>query len=251
MTPAYFDQVRPTYIENWTHALTSLSIPQTDIPLSSAEARALGLANKKFKCWFDGGAVEPLDQIKKRIAVALQNYPSGGFVRLGSRSGKDSAYAQNRGLRTIDAESAIKMLIDDSQRIAFDLRLALKHNYAPHIFVRRWLEIPAWSEFRCFMKGRRLVGISQYDCKNLVRCPEIIENAEKIRTAIELFFKKIVAASHLDDAVFDVFVKLNKEQCEVPVAVTLLELNPFFEQTDACLFSWRNGGDFDSSFRFI
>lgn len=251
MMSAYFAKVRPTYIENWSAALSALSIAQVDIPLTMEEARALGLINKEFSKWFSNGSIEPIDGIIKRIDMALSNYPEGAFVRLGSRSGKDSSYANNRGFRVTDGNAAIRMLTENSHRIAYDLRLALHHNYCPHIFVRRWLEIPAWSEFRCFMKSRRLVGVSQYDCKNLGPCPEIAKNAERIEAAIREFFEAVSARSHLDDVVFDVFIKVGEQTSNVPINVQLLELNPYFRKTDACLFQWGNDGDFDGSFRFI
>ena len=34
------------------------------------------------------------------------------------------------------------------------------------------------------------------------------------------------------------------------VEVELIEINPFFEMTDPCLFDWRGGGDFDRTFRY-
>jgi len=251
MTPAYFAKVRPTYIENWSGGLCRLSIPQDAVPLSLDEARAFGLRNRKFGRWFGQGSTPPVDRVVEKLNIVLRNYPDGAFVRLGSRSAKDSSYARHYGLKVTCAEAAVRMLTDDSERIVFDLRLALRHNYSPHIFVRQWLEIPAWSEFRCFMKGRRLVGISQYDCKNLGHCPRIAECSGQIREGIELFFDKIREASHLDDLVFDVLVDLNERNSGLAVDVKLLELNPFFERTDACLFSWHNGGDFDGSFRFL
>ncbi|HEY0004208.1 MAG TPA: hypothetical protein VGB17_05310 [Pyrinomonadaceae bacterium] len=251
MMDAYFARVRPTYIENWTTALLALSIQQIDLPLTLEEARALGLVNREFSRWFGGGSIDSIEGIAKRIDAALCHYPEGAFIRLGSRSGKDSSYAHNRGLRVTDGHGAIRLLTENSYRIAYDLRLALHHKYRPHIFVRRWLEIPPWSEFRCFMKGRKLVGISQYDCRNLGHCALIATNAERIKAAIGEFFKAFSASSHLDDVVFDVFVVLDEHDSHGPASVRLLELNPFFQKTDACLFDWTNGGDFDGSFRFL
>jgi len=251
MMSAYFDRTRPTYIENWSAALNTLTIPQVDVPLTLEEARALGRVSREFGKWFGDGPAEPLDSVRERIDDALGNFPEGAFVRLGSRSGKDSAYAHHRGLRVTDAAAALRMLTDDSHRIAYDLRLALHHNYCPHVFVRRWMEIPAWAEFRCFMKGRSLVGITQYDCRNLGRRPEIADNAALIKSAIIEFFEALSAVSHLDDVVFDVFVQLGEENSGARARVRLLELNPFFYKTDACLFHWSNGGDFDGSFRFL
>ena len=245
-----FAAFRPTYIENWGDALYGLTVPHVDIAITRPEARALGLRSAKFARWFGEGPAAPLDRVAGELDAALRSFPGGAFVRLGSRSGKDSTYARNHGLRVTDAGAAMRMLTEDSRRIAFDLRLALRHNYCPHIFVRRWLEIPEWSEFRCFMRDRKLVGISQYDCINLGSRREITERAGQIRSAVERFFEEFRAACHLDTVVFDVFVDLDARP-GTPGPVTLLELNPFLPKTDACLFSWRDGGDFDGSFRVL
>lgn len=251
MMSAYFAKVRPTYIENWSAALKALSTPQTDILLNLEETRALGSINKEFSKWFGNASIKPIDKIVKKIDVALSNYPGGAFVRLGSRSSKDSSYAHHRGLRITDGNAAIRMLTENSRRAAYDLRLALSHNYCPHIFVRQWQEIPVWAEFRCFMKDRKLIGISQYDCKNIGPRLEIIENAGLIETSIRHFFETLRVASHIDDGVFDVFVTLKKQTFNGLAEVQLLELNPFLQKTDACLFHWGDGSDFDGSFRFL
>lgn len=257
MTPTYFDKVRPTYIESWNTALAKLSVRQTDIPLNPDEVRALGLSNRKFKHWFgsngenDRETAQVFNRLTEKIGRSLDKYPGGAFVRLGSRSGKDSVYADLRGLRVRDADTAIKLLTGNSRRIAFDLRLALIHNYRPHIFVREWHDIPVWAEFRCFMRNRKLVGMTQYDCKNLRRCPEIAAHASRIKTAIIGFFEKFSRAVHLEDVVFDVFVKNDSRRSIPSFQVTLLELNPFFGQTDACLFDWDRPADFDGSLRFL
>lgn len=253
MTPAYFAQVSPTYIENWSDALVELSIPQTDIPLTPAETRALAHRNS------GGGAVdsdtndyqESIDKVIEKLGTALCAYGQGAFVRLGSRSGKDSRFAKRHGLKIFQADDALRMLTEGSRRVAFDLRLAQRCDYQPHIFVREWYEIEAWAEFRCFMKRRELVGISQYDCKNFGHSAEIAANAERIQATIESFFVQLRAASHLDDVVFDVFLDRRQDISADNLKVKLLELNPFLPQTDACLFDWSNGGDFDGSFRYL
>lgn len=251
MTPTHFDQVRPTYIENWSAALAELSIPQTDIPLSLTEARALAERNLVRRGPPAADTDTHIKAIAGRLEAALGDYREGAFVRLGSRSAKDSRFARVHGLRVFDAGDAIRMLTGDSRRIAYDLGLALRHDYAPHVFARRWFEIPAWAEFRCFMKGRELVGVSQYDCRNLGRCPEIAERAGEIKAVIEEFSERVGAAAHLADFVFDVFLNVPEAGRDRALGVTLLELNPFLPATDACLFSWRGGGDFDGSFRFL
>ena len=249
MSRAYLARVLPTYIENWAPALYALSIPQLALPLSVEEARSL-----EARLWcregrLGTGAAPPIELLSRRLEEAIRCFPGGAFVRLGSRSGKDSILARTCGLRVETGESALRLLCAGSERVAFDLRLALRHGYSPYLFVRQWLDIPPWAEFRCFMKGRRLIGITQYDCRNLGHCPEISRNADTIEQAIHSFFPRFVAVSHLDDVVWDVFVE-GIGTGTAPV-VRLLELNPFFPKTDPVLFDWMNPECFDGSFRFL
>ncbi|HEX5748536.1 MAG TPA: hypothetical protein VFZ09_20015 [Archangium sp.] len=248
MSKAYFERVSPTFIENWAPALHAFSIPQVDVPLSRLEAQALEARTWHRKST-DQSEYLPIDSLMWRLDVALRQFPEGAFVRLGSRSSKDSAYAVQHGLRVRSGEAAIRLLTEGSERTAFDLRLALQLHYAPHIFVREWMDIPRWAEFRCFMKDRRLVGISQYDCLNVGIRPEITRHAETLHNAIREFSQRFAAASHLDNVVFDVFVE--GMDTPGPLDVRLLELNPFFPKTDPCLFDWSVPADFDGSFRFL
>lgn len=249
MTSTYFNQVYPTYIENWKGDLYSLSIPQIDIPLSLQDTIDLASNIAIFGVSF--GSRQPIISIKERIDKALKHFPEGAFIRLGSRSAKDSRYVQYYGLKVTNSHIAIKILTDASERIAFDLRLALSNKYLPHIFIRQWFDLPSWMEFRCFMKSRRLVGISQYDCINLGHCKKIQKYAKKIKYTIEKFFERFKVASHLDDVVFDIFIIKYLKNNKVNFEVKLLELNPFFDKTGSCLFDWHRSNSFDGSFRFL
>lgn len=198
---------------------------------------------------------EPADiaDIRRRVTEAVATFPRGGFVRLGSRSPKDSWLGQSEGFKVTagDGLDPLRFMLDCSERVADDLAAAIAHDYAPHIFVREWLEFPESLEFRCFMRGRKLVGISQYQYRDYF--PELHERGERQRLQwiIETFFEsQFRDACHLDDAVFDVFVKSRPVASNVALnECRLIEINPFFQWTDPCLFDWRNGGDFDGSFR--
>ena len=240
----YFDFVRPTYIENWDPRLYGLSIAQVDLPLTRDEALRLGSnigeLGELFERWVEPG--RSLTDLEARLDAAVASFPSGAFVRLGSRSPKDSWLVYERGNRSYSGHDALALLTDCSERIADDLLLALDHDYEPHLFVRRFVEIPPWAEFRCFMQQRQLVGISQYDYR--VRHAEIAVQAVEIEAALGDFFPCFRDASHLDDAVYDVFLDPTAE-----TGVRLLELNPFFELTDPCLYDWAE--DFDRGFRYL
>jgi len=251
--PDHWALARPTYIENWPAALCRLSLAQADVPLTGPETRALGAGIAEWGGMADFGSHDPalLATVEARVDAAVRRFPRGAFVRLGSRSPKDSWVGAREGFRCEDGAKAIQLLTDASERVAEDLALALRRHYLPHIFVREWVDIPPWAEFRCFMRQRRLVGISQYQYLEGAVFPEIAKWASGIEWAIrDGWFPGFLAASHLADVVFDVFVRRRGRGSESEWEVRLVEINPFYEWTDPCLFDWRGGGDFDGTFRY-
>lgn len=253
----YLAQVQPTYIEAWPRGLCSLSIAQADVTLTLAEAATIGRHMAEFGEAFTSD--EPLLPIEIRVNDAVSRFPRGAFIRLGSRSPKDSFLAHRAGsMRVLSAtteiireNSPLRFILDASERMYDDLTLALHACYEPHIFVRQWVTLDKWQEFRCFMRKRQLVGISQYYYMDGA-LPDIIQNADVIKWAIERFFGQFRQESHLEDVVFDVYVARTQRGNESAWEVRLLEINPFFEMTDPCLFDWRDGGDFASgAFRFV
>jgi len=233
----------------------SLSVASIDVPLNAGDARRLGsnIAELGGAFYKDGKSrswvPSDISDIRTRVAEAVASMPNGAFVRLGSRSPKDSWEAHRRGsLKTTAKDDPLEFILDCSERIYEDLSLAIQHEYAPHIWVRQWVDIPRWAEFRCFMKDRRLVGISQYNYLEGEEFPEIIQNHGTIRWVIEeQFFPSFRDASHLDSVVFDVFLKTWTARDNTRVWESkLLEVNPFFVLTDPCLFGWNEpfGGEF-------
>lgn len=244
-----WSMILPTYMENWPESLRSLSIPSLDIRLTVEEAKNLGANIIEYgECFSHTGPLPDIGNIRAAVSAAVKVMPFGAFVRLGSRSPKDSWKGYESGFKILPGEDPLRFLLDASERIYEDLAIAIQHNYSPHIFVRPWLDIPHWSEFRCFMRGRRLDGISQYHYLHGEVLPEIANRYDTIRWAIEQFFLDFRKASHLDDVVFDVWVN------EMMIAadnmhiweVKLIEINPYFVLTDPCLFAWDKpfGGEF-------
>lgn len=251
MTPEAFAAVRATYLESWPVALRTQSLRQVSIPLSLEEAGLLRQrAAAPHRGWGTETVPEGLERVGEALHEALRSFPEGAFVRLGSRSAKDSRYALHRGLRVFSAGGALAMLTSGSARVAFDLRLALHQGYAPHLFVREWVDLPAWAELRCFMRDRRLVGISQY-AWGLGASQELHTHAPCLERAVRRFFPVFHEACHLDDVVFDVFAVTPLPAGDVLPTVRLLELNPFSPKTDPGLFTWEHGGDFDGAFRIV
>lgn len=280
----YFEFVKPTFLENWPTGLRSLSIAQAGRKLSVKEAQALGenivelgptfytrtpeeeAAEEAARNWcykkmcgqgagprpkmpdFKDYDVADISAIRADVDELVSHFPNGAFVRLGSRSPKDSWTGMRNGFRTMPEDNSLDLLLDCSERVCDDLHMAIAHNYEPWIFARQWLEIEKWQEFRCFMKGRKLVGISQYLYLD-GEFREVLDNRDQIEWAIKEFFTAFEEQSHLDDVVFDVIVNTRKvAKNAFTWSVKLLEINPFFEMTDPCLFDWQSG--FDGTFRY-
>jgi hypothetical protein len=282
----YWDIVKPTYIENWDRPLHSLSIASISIPLLGDAPQRLGsniielggafcqtdaerehnrLAiqwSEQACCAKMTGKPEPpnkieyikptyvrgdISDIKTEVSEAVDKMPKGAFIRLGSRSPKDSYLLYKESGKISPGQDPLRFILDCSERIYEDLMLAIQQHYTPYIWVREWIDIPRWAEFRCFMKDRKLVGVSQYNYLD----GEVFEEIDPglCEWAIGVFFHRFLKATTLTSVVFDVFLDVKQRSPNSrDVEVKLLEINPFFELTDPCLFCWHT--PFDGSFRY-
>ncbi len=172
MTPAYFEFTSPTYLENWSEGLKRLSIPQNNIRLNLEEVRFLTENRIEDYCLTEIVDSPKLNRLRNFLAENLARFAEGAFVRLGSKSPKDSPLAWRYGLNAKDAIQTLAVLVS-SKRIQEDLQLAFENQYRPHLFVRQWLDIAPWAEFRCFMNGQKLIGITQYTAEDSLSYSEI------------------------------------------------------------------------------
>jgi hypothetical protein len=240
----HLELAKPTYLEQWPAALRRLSLAQPGIPLGVAQMDAMMAAIEEI-AKPEHQAV--LDALGKAVDELLPDFPKGAFVKLGSRSPKDGFFPD--GLKMLDGRLAVAVMCT-SMRVFDDLALAKAAGYQPWIFLREWKDIPAWTEFRCFMQGRKLTGISQYYYRECY--PDLVKYAGSIEWAIQRFFEKDFRdACHLDDVVFDVFVTVREKHSSCILEVKLLEINPYSVMTDPCLFSWHNYDFFRGQMRFI
>jgi len=243
----YWDLVRPTYIENWEPSLYSLSIASIDIPLDDDAPKRLGSNIIEYGESF--GPIQDIADIRAKVAAAVYKMPHGAFIRLGSRSPKDAWSMHEHGAKIAAGQDPLRFMLDCSERIYEDLSLAIQENYTPHIWVREWREIPRWAEFRCFMQDRKLVGISQYNYLNREEFPEIDAEYDMFGWCIQEFFKLFLKTTTMRDIIFDVYINVVNTSPHVRCGeVKLLEINPFFELTDPCLFAWNL--ELDRTFRF-
>jgi hypothetical protein len=254
MSEEFFHNMAKTYIENWPSLLFNESIATAILRLNNKEVNSL-IETNIYTIEQTGKApseetISIIRQLEDKLTGYISRFPRGAFVKLGSRSPKDSYIGCKEGFCCREGHKAIK-LFNDSERIHDDLLTARHYGYQPHIAVREWIDIPEWAEFRGFIKNRKLIGLSQYNYLNMEAYPEIIQNADSIEWAIRRKVERIAGLLPLPDIVADFCYKARVRGNERINEVILIELNPFDFLTDPCLFNW-NLDDFKTfQFRYI
>ncbi|KAI5788471.1 D123-domain-containing protein [Geopyxis carbonaria] len=103
------------------------------------------------------------------------------------------------------------------------------------LVLRKWFNCNPSLEFRCFVRGRRLLGVSQRDLNHYAFLHDM---RDSLLADIFAFFVTHLRDSFPDDSfVFDVYVP-SIERDDGARKVWLMDVNPFAPRTDAVLFSW-------------
>lgn len=237
-----FNEVKLTHIENLAKEL--LEIPTVMSQLSSEEfAVMMEVFDEMMKDQpISEDTRRKVDELSKKVDDLIkENFSDGCFIKLGSRSPKDSWLIHKSGMCCKDGKYAMSLMLD-SERIMDDLYMAKANNYLPYIILRKWIDIDPWREFRCFVKDGELVGISQYFYKSY--CPEIIENRSDIERVIK---DKVLAIKNLlpaDTVIVDFIYNDDK-------TATVIEFNPYDMYTDPCLFDWRQDKFTNFEFKYL
>ncbi len=234
--------IRMTFPEHYPDAVRDLMLPMVSIKMSAHDAHVLGGFSMAFRAAMDGraeGYFSPgfLDTLE----TVMAQFPEGVMPRIGYCSWKAGSISNAPAL---GARGVLQIMSRDDPRIgqACIAHVVMAEPVVLHL--RPWVTIPDWAEFRMFIRDGRVVGASQYLHRETF--PAITYNESPILTALQSFSEVLLAGLHLPSVVADVFVEPQGKGFRA----TLIELNPFGPETDACLFTFANGGDFDGSFRF-
>lgn len=238
-TDPYRDSITSYYLENLPEALLQVCVPQERILLTPGMMQALA-------CKLGIPGVEREDETGSRhtdlashIQTALDAVGRKAFVRLGSRSPKDSLCRQ---LPCASARDALDMLAF-SKRMIDDVHWAWLYDYPVSLFIRPWLDIREWQEFRCIIQGGMLYGISQYYAEERPCYQEICNNYKEISCAIRDFLTQYVLphAVH-SDYVCDVLYEKD--------AIRILDYNPLVSSTGLSFFDPNFTTPISPEFRF-
>ncbi|KAL9645108.1 hypothetical protein ABK040_004599 [Willaertia magna] len=105
------------------------------------------------------------------------------------------------------------------------------------LIIREWIDIPLCNEFRCFIYNDKLRAISQY--YDVCYFKELQQNKNEIKDKLEIFINEKV-----NNLLKNSKLQNNKKYiCDLAIGkdgnIYVIELNPYSDTTDTCLFSWK------------
>ncbi|KAL5291710.1 CDC123 family protein [Megaselia abdita] len=191
-------------------------------------------------------------EFSKRVQHIIDDVFSrrGVFVKTNFHSPKDAFWiTTGRTLKIRDLTDFYQLIIASSI-VRDDFETINKNKHIKPLFVfKEFLEIHPGTEFRCFVKNHKLIGISPKDWPEYHE--HICQQAQDIRSDILTVFKEgIKNRFPLADHTFDV-LRPSKEN------VQIIDLAPFSEETDSLAFEWDDLKSFEdegkdvAEFRFI
>ncbi|MBX3668460.1 MAG: hypothetical protein KF778_08670 [Rhodocyclaceae bacterium] len=239
-----------TWLEHWPPALQLLSLRHQGLALTPLELCALGRQNGVAAAAFGpeptaGADALVLSCLTGRLDTLLRQLGGNrAFIRLGSRSPKDTPLAVLGGLEVRSGAEALAVLCAGSARLAFDLRVALQADLPVWVFLREWVDISWPDEWRGFLRRGRLVAACPYHYRHPLPPSASIEAIQRNLIRMGAAVAAARRGSPEADLVFDVWLPAGDGH-----AAKLIEINPWGEPTDAGLFSWADA-DLDGTLRW-
>ena len=166
------------------------------------------------------------------------------FVKISSISGKDTTFVEDyyddvtefwAAMNAQNKKLICKSVEDLCTHILASERIAEYIQHDKYFVFRQWISYGVEDEYRCFIKNKQLVAISQYEYGNAL--PEHKIQPELVTKMIKNYVDQVATRIPYDDVVLDVAV--------YDTNVYFIEFNSFGleSDTDAGLYDWANDCD--------
>ncbi|KAK4047162.1 hypothetical protein OIV83_005614 [Microbotryomycetes sp. JL201] len=107
-----------------------------------------------------------------------------------------------------------------------------RRTFEIELVLKKWFDMPKSQEWRCFVRDRRLVAISQRD-GNFYEFLQPADVQADLKSRLSTFFESEIRATFpLSSYVFDVYLTRAGDR------VFVVDFNPYAPHTDPLLFSW-------------
>ncbi|XVE67521.1 hypothetical protein DITRI_Ditri08aG0167600 [Diplodiscus trichospermus] len=178
-------------------------------------------------------------EFELKVKKSIEALGGAVFPKLNWSAPKDSAWISTSGTLRCTKFSEIALLLRSSESLIHDLCHAYDScsdktmSRPPSFFLalRKWYpSLPPEMEFRCFVRGQQLVGVSQREVTTFY--PVLSEKKNDLQVLIEEFFNDNVRLKfESEDYTFDVYVTKDER-------VKVLDFNPWGAFTLPLLFTW-------------
>lgn len=194
----------------------------------------------------DGGEEEDADpsvhwrDTHEAIASTIDELGGKVAPKLNWSAPKDATWIAATNSMECSSPNDIYLLLKSSDFVTHDLAHAFDDTApapdAPepevpyHLVLRKWINLNPSVEFRCFVRGRRLIALCQRDLNHF---DFLFGMQDRLARLIQDFFDEKVRDSFPDpDFTFDVYVPPPHDR------VWIVDFNPWAQRTDPLLFSW-------------
>lgn len=170
-------------------------------------------------------------EFEDSIRTAIKDLGGAVLPKLNWSAPKDATWISFENSMRCTAPADVYLLLKSSDFLAHDLTLLADCDPASHqLVLRRWCDLNPASEFRCFVRGSKLIAVCQRSYAD--HYPYIRQEKDAILDDIAAFFDRKIRGRFPDtEYTFDVYRKSGGK-------LLLLDFNPFCEVTDGLLFSW-------------
>ncbi|GAV69832.1 D123 domain-containing protein [Cephalotus follicularis] len=178
-------------------------------------------------------------ELELKIKELIETLGGAVFPKLNWSAPKDSAWISPSGSLRCTSFSEIVLVVRSSDSLihdlchAYDLCSDKSLSRPPSFFLalRKWYpSLRPEMEFRCFVRGQQLVGISQREVTTFY--PVLLEKKNILQALIQEFFEKNVRLKfESKDYTYDVYITKDER-------VRVLDFNPWGAFTLALLFTW-------------
>lgn len=178
-------------------------------------------------------------ELELKIKESIESLGGAVFPKLNWSAPKDAAWISTSGSLRCTSFVEIALLLRSSDSLIHDLCHAYdsctnKISSRPQSFfiaLRKWY--PSFRpemEFRCFVRDKRLVGVSQREVTTFY--PALIEKKSDLRVSIQEFFDSNVKQQFESEKyTFDVYITSDER-------VKIVDFNPWGGFTLPLLFTW-------------
>ena len=183
-----------------------------------------------------------LEELTQQLESAIHDL--GGFVmpKTNWSAPRDASWI-NEGTLKCRTAGDVYLLLQSSDFVNSDVQLMQEQNAANdlHIVLRKWCNLHASHEFRCFVLNHRLVALVQRATDQYFE--HIVQDKQDLQFMIEEFFQEVVQHKYADGTIGNYVMDIYIDRQD---RVWIVDFNVWSHRTDSLLFTWDELNDWPS-----